>query len=96
MRQKTITCPNCGAEYLPVEIFLRDSLLGYPTKIEKDENLKILTTQGKQPDLEETYICDKCDKTLKIKAKLDFETSILETQEEYMTKREPKLILKEN
>ena len=32
----------------------------------KDENFKILTTQGKQPDLEETYICDKCDKTLKI------------------------------
>ena len=30
-----IICPNCGAEYLPAEIFLPDSFLGRPGVVDK-------------------------------------------------------------
>ena len=37
-----IICPNCGAEYLPAEIFLPDSFLGRPGVVDKDSSGKII------------------------------------------------------
>ena len=35
-KSNIIICPNCGAEYLPAEIFLPDSFLGKHKTINKN------------------------------------------------------------
>ena len=48
MKQKPIiiTCPNCGAEYLPAEVYIPDSFLGKPKTVDKDSSGKIIYFSG--------------------------------------------------
>lgn len=66
-----ITCPHCGYEYLPGEIFYAEALVGRPTDIVRDVLGKILYYEYK-PDYEldpvEHYICDGCGKSFVIEA----------------------------
>ena len=71
----TISCPYCGCEYLPSEIFV-PSFIGHPKYIEKDTSGKILNCYGKMFDPIEYYICDKCNTKFKIKADVKFKTYI--------------------
>lgn len=101
MRNKqliTITCPYCGQEYLPSEIYIPNSFLGKATQIFRKTTGKIDTFFGKNMDLKETYICDKCNSKFGVTAKLTFNSYELDNnfKEEYVSKINKKLILEEN
>lgn len=81
-----IECPNCKCEYLPAEIFIPKYLLGTPEDIEKDIYGKIINFSGRAPSLQETYICDRCNKKFNITVDMQFNVTketILDFDEEY-------------
>lgn len=82
---KTIRCPYCGAEFLPSEIYLRDYFLGKATNVERDDKNKIVSYQGIEQDLEETFNCDFCDKKFKVKADITYAVKGVEFEEEFVT-----------
>lgn len=69
-----IKCPTCGAEYLPVEIYLPDAFFGKPLHIERDDENKVTHVVGTKMNLFEHYTCDYCNVPFKITAKLQFST----------------------
>lgn len=73
---EVITCPKCGREYLPAEIFIDKMFLGSPTDIDRDEHGKIISFNGKTMDLNESYICDTCNEKFKVSAKVSFKAFI--------------------
>lgn len=93
-----IICPNCGREYLPVEIFLPSAFFGEPDVIKRDTEGKIIDCIGKRPDLKEKYVCDTCNRPFKIKATLSFETTADEESdfnEDYIARSNVKYTLDE-
>lgn len=94
-----ITCPHCGAEYLPAEIYYPNEFLGKPSDIEK-LNGKIESFLGKSMNLEEIYICDHCLTKFQTTAKVTFKTVELakyDMSKAYVTPLfEEKLTLNEN
>lgn len=94
-----IKCPHCGAEYLPAEIYMPDSLLGKPFDIYKDDNGSIKTFFGEDMDLTESYRCDFCNKKFTVNATIKFNTVSADkySNNEYKTKlTKPSLFLDEN
>ena len=84
-----ITCPKCGKEYLPVEIFIPKMFFGMPKYVERDENGKIVSFRGNNLDLNETYCCDSCNTQFNISAKISFDASLdeeLDFDSEYSKK----------
>lgn len=67
-----IVCPHCGFQYLAGEIYDPKHFLGQPKDIVRNNIGEILGYEGIISDLEETYICENCNKELKIKAKVSF------------------------
>lgn len=76
MNDKYITCPNCGKQYLPSEIFIPSAFFGKPRFIQRDENGKIIDIIGVEPDIEELYCCDNCETSFSITTKIQFETKV--------------------
>ena len=74
-----IRCPHCGAEYLPGEIYMPSSLIGQPDDIVKDAVGKIIyedySTEAREPDMIESYICDYCEKPFVIEATVTYKAS---------------------
>ena len=70
-----IKCPYCGCEYLPGEIYVPNELVGQPVDIERTADHRIQFAFGKKQDLNETYTCDACNRTFKVKCNMSFETS---------------------
>lgn len=71
-----IKCPRCGREYLPVEIYLPHEFFGRPTLIERDGVTgKITNIYGSDMDLNEQYVCDKCNTPFRVNAKIQFNTT---------------------
>ena len=90
-----ITCPKCGKEYLPAEIYYPNSFFGRPQDIARIKG-KIDSFDGKSMDLEETYQCDSCDCNFKVVAKISFKTTEIQKYDmsQYKTPLfEPKLTL---
>ena len=71
-----ITCPHCGKEYLPAEIFIPSAFFGYPDIIRRDSEGKIIDFLGSDMDLDELYCCDNCNKPFNITASVAFHTKI--------------------
>lgn len=71
-----INCPNCGAEYLPAEIYYPNSLLGKPSNIHKDSLGKIDTFEGTTLNNREEFVCDFCGKPFKVFARIKFDSTI--------------------
>lgn len=70
-----IKCPNCGREYLPAEIYIPQAFFGKPTSIDRNAGTgKIEEFYGTDMDLNEHYVCDKCNTPFNITAKLQFIT----------------------
>lgn len=82
----TIKCPYCGAEYLPSEIFMPETLLDKSAIINKDSNGKIENVKGEEAELRESYICDYCDKEFVVYASIMYNTSKEDIEEDYVTK----------
>lgn len=69
---EVITCPCCGREYLPAEIYLPNSFIGKPKSIVRNEQQQIESFSGPSMDVVETYKCDKCDSVFKVFARITF------------------------
>lgn len=69
-----ITCPYCGREYHPSEIYLPDSFLGKVKNVMRFTDGTIEVFFGKDMDLKENYICDKCDTEFSVQARVTFKT----------------------
>lgn len=83
-----ITCPKCGREYLPAELYIPDAFFGRPKDIVRDIYGIILDYEGTSVDLQESYICDKCNTNFVVKAKIGFTTEITKLDnfdEEYIS-----------
>ena len=101
-KEQIISCPICGAEYLPAEIYYPDSFLGKPTFIDKDHMTQTIECYlGKNMNLTEHYICDNCKTPFKVTARVQFvtqEEKDINFNEDYSTKlngKEEKLFLNE-
>lgn len=81
-----ITCPNCGAEYLPAEIFYPDNFLGNPKHISKTKQGKIEFYSGYNMNLKETYICDYCKRKMTVKSSINFSVEIPQLENTHITK----------
>lgn len=68
-----IKCPKCGREFLPCEIFLPDYFLGKAKQIIRDDDGSIISFSGIEQDLEEDYVCENCNTSFKVRAKIDYE-----------------------
>ena len=93
---KKIICPNCGAEYLPAEIFYPDSLVGEPKDIEKDMQGKILYFGGTTINPEEEYICDYCKRKMTVFANISFNTNVSDFKEHVTKFNKPTLFMEED
>lgn len=93
-----ITCPYCGREYLPSEIFLPKSFIGDAKSIVRTTAGKIDTFFGQSMDLKESYVCDKCLGEFNVSARVSFFTKKVDNQfqEEYRSKINKKICLKED
>lgn len=94
-----ITCPSCGKEYLPAEIFIPKAFFGVPDIIRRDSEGKIIDFLGSDMDLNETYCCDSCSKPFKVSATVSFiskEDSVNDFSTPYTTKMGSRFELAEN
>ena len=81
-----ISCPVCGAEYLPVEIFIPEDFFGRPEEVIRDPADKIEFFLGRGMNFKEEYICDSCGAKMRITAKLSFDVDTDPVDEdEYVT-----------
>lgn len=73
-RDNIITCPVCGREYLPAEIFLPSVFFGKPVDIDRDSTGRIEAYDGTTMNTEEDYVCDNCGATFTVEAAVKFKT----------------------
>lgn len=74
-----ITCPVCGREYLPAEIYLPKSFLGNPSEIERNGSGKIEVFFGQSMDTDEEFCCEECNTKFKVSANVSFKTFLEDT-----------------
>lgn len=67
-----ITCPYCGYEYFPAEIYVPNAFFGHPEDIDRTPDGKIEVYEGSNMDLNEEYICDRCGTAFKVEATVKF------------------------
>ena len=102
MKEKitVVKCPNCGYEYLPVELYLPNAFFGRPTNIKRDAKGVITDFSGTGMDTRESYRCDNCDTLFKVFCRPIFMTSVDKSdifEEEYVTAiHQESLFLDEN
>lgn len=88
----SITCPYCGREYLPAEIYIPKSFMGRPVDIEKTQEGKIDNFSGPLMDTTEEYICDGCGETFQVKASISFRTFKKDTDTPFVAPLKPQKI----
>ncbi len=76
MEDFIIECPRCGRQYHFQEIVMPATVFQHLDSILRDKNGKIIDIIGDLSKMEEYYFCDSCDAPIKVKVKLEFETSI--------------------
>lgn len=81
-----IICSNCGAEYLPAEIYYPKEFFGKPANITKNQAGKIEFYSGSNMNLKETYVCDYCKRTMVVKAFINFSTDVPQLDNPHVTK----------
>lgn len=80
-RDNIITCPNCGREYLPAEIFLPNVFFGRPLDVDRDSTGRIEAYDGTTMNTEEDYVCDNCSTVFTVEAIVKFKTKERKTLE---------------
>ena len=89
-KTSVIRCPHCGAEYLPGEVYIPGALIGQPDDIVKDTVGKIIyedySTEAREPDMTEHYVCDYCDKPFIIEAVVTYKTKEEAPENDFTTK----------
>ena len=90
-----ITCPNCGREYLPAEIFVPSAFFGRPMDIERLTGGEIEVFDGTTMDTSEEFTCEYCGEPFVVTTDIRFKTvkkSDLAMKEEYVSKVYPSRI----
>ena len=87
IKDTKITCPNCGYEYLPNEIFYPESVFGDAKTIIRTPEGKIDIYTGKSFDLTEDFVCENCDCHFLVEGKVAFVTKAIDEHfdEEYVS-----------
>lgn len=62
-----IKCPNCNAQYLAQEIFVKKALTGTAKNIVKTPEGIIIGFTGDDIDLTESFICDFCNNPFNVR-----------------------------
>ena|SRR5574344_937218 len=75
-RDIVITCPRCGMEYLPAEIFYPNIFFGRPSNIDRDYNHKLIDYCGTSLNNEESYTCNNCKTPFRVYASVNFRSVI--------------------
>ena len=83
---QVVTCPYCGAQYLVSEIFMPEDLLDKAYTIHKNENGIIEFVEGEEAELEESYVCDYCDKQFRVEASTYYLAVKDDIEEDYVTR----------
>jgi len=78
MNTPIIKCPHCGAEYLPVEIYIPEDFLPESEDITRDEQGHLVACHEGSMNLQEDYTCDYCGHRFTVLADVKFNTSINE------------------
>ena len=90
-----IRCPHCGAEYLPGEIYMPCSLIGQPDEVVRDSLGKIIyedyDTPDREPNTEEHFVCEYCEKPFIIEAIITYKTKEEATENDFTTSYVPLL-----
>ena len=60
-----IKCPHCGAEYLPGEIYMPNSII-----------YEDYYTADREPNLVESFVCEYCNKPFVITATVSYKTTV--------------------
>ena len=84
-----ITCPHCGRQYLPAEIYYPKQFFGNPHDIDRLNDITIESYMGNSMCLDEDYECDNCYKKFRVSAKVQFKVSALskyDMSKAYVTK----------
>ena len=68
--ENIITCPHCGAQYLPEEILVSDDVLRKGVHATKDSHGRIIFVDGDVECIPEMYICDFCDEPFAVEVSL--------------------------
>lgn len=90
---QTITCPKCGYEYLPAEIFIGNCFIGKPSSISRSFDGKIQYFDGRTMDTDETFVCEHCSAPLKIHADVVYKVTVdskRDFSEDYTSQLKPK------
>jgi hypothetical protein len=85
-----IKCPNCGAEYLPGEIYMPGAIIGQPDDIVKDSLGRLLyedySSKDKEPNMIEHFTCEYCEKPFIIEATITYKTKQELPENDFSTK----------
>lgn len=74
-KEAVITCPRCGCEYLPAEVYVPEAFFGKPEDIDRTSAGKIDVYGGTAMDLHEEYTCEHCGATFEVTAEIKFKTA---------------------
>ena len=89
-RTPVIRCPQCGAEYLPGEIYMPGSLIGQPDEVVRDSFGKIIYedyyTKTREPDNIEHFTCEYCNKPFVIEATVTYKAKEEAPERDFSTK----------
>lgn len=77
MKDVFISCPHCGRQYLPAEIYYPNEFFGRPHDIDRLNGLKIESYLGQSMKLDEDYECDNCLRKFRVTAKIQFKVDAL-------------------
>lgn len=77
-KEITITCPGCGYEYLPAEVYYPNHFFGNPTDIDRSPDGKVDIYDGQSMNLVENFTCDHCGITFEVSADIKFKTKAVE------------------
>ena len=84
----SISCPYCGYEYLPQEIFIPRAVFGCQDipRIIRDKEGKIRYYVGAEQDFTEKFTCNNCGNTFNVNLNLTYKAT-KETTDEFILKR---------
>ena len=70
-----ITCPHCGYQYTPADIFMPGELVGKPETVLRDALGKIILQdydEDDEPCYIEHYVCDHCGKPFTVEPSVSY------------------------
>ena len=87
-KKATITCPHCGWEYLPAEVFYPGELFGKPkpSSIVRDALGKILYVEyedNEEPEQQETFECENCGRLFAVEPVVSYKTKEAKEEEDF-------------